>query len=127
MLLQRGQQQQQQQQQRRRLRTCAVRPLGMYGEGDPYHLGKNMAVARDLGAAHVVCLGSGAAQFQHVYAGNVAHAHACALHTLLGGRGAAAAAAAGGQAFFATDGTEVCNFFDFFVPYWRCVIRSLLT
>jgi ammonia channel protein AmtB len=37
------------------------------------------------------------------------------------------AAAAGGLAFFATDGTEVCNFFDFFVPYWRCVIRSLLT
>eukprot|EP00936_MAST-01D_sp_MAST-1D-sp1_P001788 g1788.t1 len=98
------------------IRTCAVRPLGMYGEGDPYHLGNMLAAARDLGLLNVVAIGAeSAARFQHVFVGNVAHAHVCALETLMAS--GARADAACGQAFFVTDDSPLLNWFTFFEPY----------
>jgi nucleoside-diphosphate-sugar epimerase len=94
---------------RARLSTCAIRPCGMFGEGDPYHVANVLRIVRDGGLP--VRPGSGRAAFQHVYVGNVAHAHALAIHQLVGPD-----SALGGQAYFITDDTPAINFFDFMEP-----------
>lgn len=94
------------------LLTTSLRPCGMYGEGDPYHLGSVLRAARagDL----TFRLGDGSAHFHHVYVGNVANAHARAV--LLLGEGGERAARMGGRAYFVTD-QEASNFFDFMKPF----------
>lgn len=94
------------------LRTMALRPLGMYGEADPYHVGSVLKAARTGQLSFRI--GDGSAVFQHVYVGNVAHAHAQAAFAL--GEGGAAAAAMGGRPYFVTD-QEAENFFDFMAPF----------
>ena len=91
------------------LRTCSLRPADIYGEGDPYHIGNLIRMARK---GFYVRLGNGTARCQHVYVGNVAHAHLLAAATLLEGNGDAS-----GQAYFITDGpgTNFFSFFDAFV------------
>jgi nucleoside-diphosphate-sugar epimerase len=87
------------------LGTCSLRPADIYGEGDPYHIGNLINMARK---GFYVRLGNGTAQCQHAYVGNVAHAHLLAAVSLLQGNGMAA-----GQAYFITDGPG-SNFFSFF-------------
>jgi nucleoside-diphosphate-sugar epimerase len=87
------------------LGTCSIRPADIYGEGDPYHIGSLIQMARK---GFYVRLGNGRARCQHAYVGNVAHAHLLAGSALLNGSGAVA-----GQAYFITDGPG-SNFFTFF-------------
>ena len=63
------------------LSVCVLRPCGMFGEADPYHVANVLRVVRDGGLPFRV--GDGSAVFQHVYVGNVAHAHVLALRQLL--------------------------------------------
>ncbi|MEE8580583.1 MAG: NAD-dependent epimerase/dehydratase family protein [Myxococcota bacterium] len=90
------------------LRTCVIRPCGMFGEADPYHMSVTlrMAEAGRLGFR----IGDGKAVFQHVYVGNVAHAHLLALFQLL-----EPGSPLPGQVYFITDGPAV-NFFDYIAP-----------
>ncbi|MCA9773679.1 MAG: NAD-dependent epimerase/dehydratase family protein, partial [Myxococcales bacterium] len=90
------------------LRACVVRPCGMYGEGDPYNVSATLRMARR--GMLQVRMGDGRALFQHVYVGNVAHAHLVAAHDLL-----AAESRAAGQVYLATDHPPR-NFFEFLAP-----------
>ena len=90
------------------LATCALRPVGMYGPRDRYHLGNIIAMAR---AGKLIRLGSGRACFSHVYSENAAHAHVCAAAHLFPG------SAVGGKAYFVGDHYPAGNFFDFMHPY----------
>jgi nucleoside-diphosphate-sugar epimerase len=90
------------------LRTCALRPCGMFGEADPYHVGSILKMARE--GRLTFRIGNGRALFQHVYVGNVAHAHVLAARSLMEPDGAAA-----GRVYFITD-FEARNFFDYMAP-----------
>jgi nucleoside-diphosphate-sugar epimerase len=91
------------------LRTCALRPCGMFGEGDPYHVAN---VLRVVEAGNLPFrIGDGRAAFQHVYVGNVAHAHVLAMRALL-----EPDSPVGGEVYFITDDTPAVNFFDFMEP-----------
>lgn len=86
-------------------KTCIIRPSDIYGEGDPYHIGSLIQMAK---GGIYVRLGNGQSLCQHVYVGNVAHAHLGAAAALLKGQ-----KGVDGQAFFITDGPGT-NFFTFF-------------
>lgn len=90
------------------LATCALRPVGMYGPRDRYHLGNILAMARK---GNRIRLGSGKARFSHAYSENVAHAHLCAASHLFPGSKVA------GRAYFIGDHYPGRNFFDFMEPY----------
>lgn len=91
------------------LRTCALRPCGIFGEGDPYHVAN---VLRVVEAGNLPFrIGDGRAAFQHVYVGNVAHAHVLAMRALL-----EPDSGLGGEVYFVTDDTPAVNFFDFMEP-----------
>lgn len=90
------------------LRVCSVRPCGMFGEDDPYHMG-NVLDALEKGQLSMR-LGNGEAVFQHVYVGNVAYGHLLALSSLLQPDSKAC-----GEAYLITDMPAV-NFFDALEP-----------
>lgn len=85
--------------------TCSLRPADIYGEGDPYHIGSLLNMAR---GGFYVRLGNGKSRCQHVYVGNVAYAHLLAAAALLSGNEDVP-----GRAYFLTDGVA-SNFFSFF-------------
>ncbi len=87
------------------LLTCSIRPSDIYGEGDPYHIGSLVNMAK---GGFYVRLGNGKSLCQHVYVGNIAQAHVLAAAGLLSGSGRV-----DGQAYFITDGPPT-NFFTFF-------------
>lgn len=87
------------------LKTCSIRPSDIYGEGDPYHIGSLVNMAK---GGFYVRLGNGKSRCQHVYVGNIAQAHVLAAAGLLNGSGKVE-----GQAYFITDGPGT-NFFTFF-------------
>ncbi|MBD3242975.1 MAG: NAD-dependent epimerase/dehydratase family protein [Chitinivibrionales bacterium] len=87
------------------LRTTALRPCDVFGEGDPYHVSALVEMAR---RRPYVRIGDGTARCQHVYVGNVAHALVLAAAALLDGNTAPA-----GNAYFITD-SPPSNFFTFF-------------
>jgi nucleoside-diphosphate-sugar epimerase len=90
------------------LAVCALRPVGMYGPRDRYHLGNILEMARH---GQYVRLGSGKARFSHAYSENVAHAHVqAALHLYPG-------SPVEGQAYFIGDHYPASNLFDFMEPY----------
>jgi nucleoside-diphosphate-sugar epimerase len=91
------------------LQTCVLRPCGMYGEGDPYHVANVLRVVKAGGLPFRI--GDGRAAFQHVYVGNVAHAHVLAMRALL-----APESRVGGEIYFVTDDSPALNFFDFMEP-----------
>jgi len=95
-----------------RLRTAAVRPVGIYGERDAVHIGSVLGAAKDMGPFMVVRFGDGSAVCQHVYVKNLAWMHVLAAKKLVEGDDRVA-----GQAFFGIDDTKVTNFWDFFTPY----------
>lgn len=87
------------------LKTCSLRPADIFGEGDPYHIGSLIDMAK---GGFYVRLGNGSSRCQHVYVGNMAHAHLLASAALLQGNRKVE-----GQAYFLTDGPPT-NFFSFF-------------
>jgi len=91
-----------------RLATCALRPVGMYGPRDRYHLGNIVSMAR---RGLSMRLGDGSARFSHAYSENVAHAHLLAAERLWPGSPVA------GQCYFIGDHDTKGNFFDFMTPY----------
>lgn len=92
----------------RQLATCVLRPTGMYGPRDKYHL-PNLAAA--AASSFNVRLGDGSARFSHVYSENVAHAHILAAENLYPGSSVA------GQCYFVTDHKPDLNLFDFMAPF----------
>jgi nucleoside-diphosphate-sugar epimerase len=90
------------------LHTCCIRPAGIYGPKDRYHL---PAVIKLAGTRKNVRLGSGSARFSHVYVGNVAHAHILAAQHLGGN------SPVSGRCYFITDHTPAENFFTFMEPF----------
>ena len=91
------------------LKTCSLRPADIYGEGDPYHIGSLINMAK---GGFYVRLGNGKSRCQHVYVGNAAQAHVLAAAALLNGNDHVP-----GEPYFLTDGppTNFFSFFDHFV------------
>jgi len=87
------------------LKTCSLRPADIFGEGDPYHIGSLIDMAK---GGFYVRLGNGLSKCQHVYVRNMANAHLLASAALLDGNKKVE-----GQAYFLTDGSP-SNFFKFF-------------
>jgi nucleoside-diphosphate-sugar epimerase len=92
-----------------RLATCVIRPCGMYGEGDPYHVAGVLAALRQGSLS--MRPGDGTARFEHVYVGNVAHAHVLAMRRLHAGD-----PGVGGRAYFVTDDSPTLDFLEFMEP-----------
>lgn len=87
------------------LKTCILRPADIYGEGDPYHIGSLINMAKD---GFYVRLGNGKSVCQHVYVRNMAYAHLLAVKALTGQKSNIA-----GNIYFITDGPGK-NFFKFY-------------
>lgn len=87
------------------LKTCALRPADIWGEGDPYHILPLIQMAK---SGFYTRIGDGTAMSQHVYSGNMAWAHVWAAKALMDGNEIIR-----GKAYFITD-TESSNFFTFF-------------
>jgi len=64
-----------------KIRTCALRPRAVYGENDPYVFTNFIKVASS--GMFVVKIGDGTAVADHIYVGNAAYAHICALNSLV--------------------------------------------
>jgi sterol-4alpha-carboxylate 3-dehydrogenase (decarboxylating) len=87
------------------LRACVIRPSDVYGEGDPFHIGSLLEMAK---GGFYIRLGNGKSRCQHVYVGNIAFAHILAAQALLANNKFIA-----GNAYFITDGPG-SNFFSFY-------------
>lgn len=93
------------------MRTCAIRPVHIYGPDDPHAIVKSL---ESFASGSVPFLfGDGSARFDCVYVDNVAHAHLLAASRL---HDAATAASVAGRAYFATEGFAP-NYFDFLRPF----------
>lgn len=90
------------------LQTAVIRPCGIYGPADPYHI-TEIIKAIDSGTLKVR-VGDGSALFQHTYVGNVAHGHVMLAKSMLEDN-----EQVGGEAYFIIDDPAE-NFFDFFEP-----------
>jgi nucleoside-diphosphate-sugar epimerase len=90
------------------LATCALRPVGMYGPRDRYHLGNIIRMSK---RGRFMRLGNGTARFSHVYSENAAFAHLLAARKLTPGSPVA------GQAYFIADHYPASNLFDFMEPF----------
>lgn len=102
------------------LRVTSLRPCGMFGERDPYHLAN---VLRSIKSGRLpMRIGDGSARFQHVYVGNVAHAHVLALHDLLGDDPRSA-----GEAYYVTDDAEAVDFLEHLEPILTALGHRLPT
>ncbi|KAL6402982.1 sterol-4alpha-carboxylate 3-dehydrogenase (decarboxylating) [Ilyonectria robusta] len=103
-----------------KLLTCAIRPAGIFGEGDAQLLPGLLGAYR--GGKSNVQVGDNENLFDFTYVGNIAHAHLLAGQLLL----ATAAAATtpldhervDGEAFFITNDAPV-YFWDFARAVWR--------
>lgn len=87
------------------LKTCILRPSDIYGEADPYHMDPLIDMAK---SGFYVRLGNGKSKCQHVYVGNMAHAHVLAARALWIDNKTVES-----QCYFVTDGPGI-NFFTFF-------------
>lgn len=85
-------------------RICALRPSGVYGEADPFHITALVEMAEKGPYARI---GNGKALCMHVYVGNVAHAHLLACRELWAGN-----TKPNGNSYFLTDSAPK-NFFTF--------------
>jgi cholest-5-ene-3beta,7alpha-diol 3beta-dehydrogenase len=89
----------------KKLKTCILRPADIYGEGDPYHIGSLINMARD---GFYVRLGNGKSVCQHVYVRNMAHAHLQVAKAFIN-----KIRNVEGETYFITDG-PAHNFFKFY-------------
>jgi len=87
------------------LKNCILRPSDIYGERDPYHIDALVEMSKN---GFYVRLGNGKSRCQHVYVGNMAHAHLLAAKALLENN-----EKVNGSIYFITDGPGE-NFFKFF-------------
>ena len=87
------------------LKTCILRPSDVYGEADPYHIDSLIDMAKN---GFYVRLGNGKSKCQHVYVGNMAHAHVLAANALWTNNEKVEK-----EIYFITDG-QGSNFFKFF-------------
>ena len=87
------------------LKTVSLRPADIWGEGDPFHIGSLVDMAK---GGFYVRIGDGSAKSQHIYAGNMAVAHIQAAKALLDGNKEIQ-----GKAYFITD-SKPANFFHFY-------------
>ena len=87
------------------LKTCILRPSDIYGEADPYHMDALIDMAK---SGFYVRLGNGSSKCQHVYVGNMAHAHVLAAKALWTDNKKVLQ-----QIYFITDAKGI-NFFKFF-------------
>lgn len=118
-----------------KLNTCVLRPSDIYGEGDPYHIGSLIEMAKK---GFYVRLGNGKSVCQHVYVKNMAYAHLLAARALMKNDSVVK-----GQVYFITDGPGK-NFFKFYdqvvkgvgytirprnlwLPYWLAFAIASLT
>lgn len=85
-------------------KITSLRPSGVYGEADPYHITALIEMAEKGFYARI---GNGKALCQHVYVGNVAHAHLLACRALWEGN-----EKPNGEVYFLTDSPPK-NFFTF--------------
>ncbi len=90
------------------LLTCSLRPVGIYGPKDKYHLPSIIKVAR---TKFNIKMGDGSAKFSHVYCENAAHAHILAAKHLNPGSPVA------GECYFITDHQPAENLFTFMEPF----------
>jgi len=88
-----------------KLRTVILRPSDIYGPADPYHMNALIGMAK---TGFYVRIGNGKSKAQHVFSGNMAHAHVLALKEMINGNTKHL-----GQAYLITDGPGH-NFFKFF-------------
>ena len=91
-----------------KLLTCALRPVGMYGPRDKYHLANIIKAVLDGSDFR---LGDGSARFSHVYSENAAHAHVLAAKHLVKNSPVA------GNYYFIADHYPAQNLFDFMEPF----------
>jgi len=90
------------------LQTTSLRPVGMYGPGDKYHIANIVNMAK-LG--NKMKLGDGSAKFSHVYSENAAYAHILAAkHLYLESHVA-------GECYFIADHQPAENLFAFMQPF----------
>lgn len=87
------------------LQTCILRPSDIYGEEDPYHIDPLIDMAK---SGFYIRLGNGSSKCQHVYVGNMAHAHILAAKALIDEDKKVE-----GEIYFITEGAGT-NFFRFF-------------
>ena len=90
------------------LLTCSLRPVGMYGPRDKYHIANIIEVAK---SNNNVKLGDGTACFSHVYSENAAHAHILAAKHLH------SETSVPGECYFVADHQPANNLFEFMRPY----------
>ncbi|MGC9780119.1 MAG: NAD-dependent epimerase/dehydratase family protein [Candidatus Heimdallarchaeota archaeon] len=92
------------------LLTCSLRPVGMYGPRDRYHIANIIEVAK---SKNNIKLGDGSAHFSHVYSENAAYAHVLAAKNLTQDSPVA------GQSYFITDHQPAENLFAFMEPFLK--------
>lgn len=90
------------------LLTCSLRPVGMYGPRDKYHIANIIKVAKSKSN---IKLGNGTACFSHVYSENAAYAHILAAKRLYPGSKVA------GECYFIADHQPADNLFTFMEPF----------
>jgi nucleoside-diphosphate-sugar epimerase len=98
--------------------TCSLRPVGVYGMGDRYHIGNIIdMVKKNLR----IKLGNCSAKFSFVYVENVAHAHIQAAKHLHSD------SPVSGNAYIISDDTPPTNFFLFLNEYLSALSLPTLT
>ena len=97
------------------LSTCALKPVGIYGEGDRIFVPTFIKFGKRFFSI-MPHLGSPEARIQRIYVGNAAWAHVCALNTLLHTEDDRHRAAAG-QSYMLTDDTVINSHFQFMKPF----------
>ncbi|MCG3222463.1 MAG: NAD-dependent epimerase/dehydratase family protein [Candidatus Heimdallarchaeota archaeon] len=90
------------------LMTVSLRPVGMYGPRDKYHITNIIQVAQ---SKNNIKLGDGTAEFSHVYSENAAHAHLLAAKHLYPG------SKVSGECYFVADHQPADNLFVFMKPF----------
>jgi len=105
------------------LRTCALRPAGIFGPRENWFIPKAVTPAFVLRALPFYFDAAQTQDWTFIY--NLVWAHLAALHRMEGGQGGDAAAGAdavGGKAFFITDGEPInAAAWEFFSPVIRAV------
>jgi len=90
------------------LSVCAIRPAGIYGPRDKYHLPN---IAQMAQSSVSIKLGNGKASFSHVYSENAAYLHILAAENL------SSEHVASGEIYFAVDHQPAENLFTFMEPF----------
>jgi len=90
------------------LLTVSLRPVGMYGPRDKYHIANIIQVVQ---GKNNIKLGDGTAEFSHVYSENAAYAHILAAKHLYPG------SKVPGECYFIADHQPADNLFVFMKPF----------